>query len=150
MSTRVSKGCPLPPYIKEWGRGEGRPSMARPGGVLLPPGVGFPPFPSWTRREGRERGREGGRKGGHPIRIGHGGGMPSTSPPPPLSHYGPIRPIYFPGVPVTSRYSGICPNSPRTISMSKHRLPIYQSSCLDHFETPLHSVITSGTLNFLR
>ena len=54
-------GVPPPPYIKEWRRGEGRPSMARPGGVLLPPGVGFPPpFPSWNRiREGERGEREG-------------------------------------------------------------------------------------------
>ena len=44
--------------------GKGRPSMARPGGVLLPLGVGFPPFPSWTRREGRGEREEG--KGGAP------------------------------------------------------------------------------------
>ena len=41
-STCVSMGCPLPPYIKEWRRGGPALSMARPRGVLLPPGVGFP------------------------------------------------------------------------------------------------------------
>src|SRR3954471_10732095 len=49
-STCVSLGCPPPPYIKEWRRGRGPAPMARPGGVLLPLGVGFPPFPSWSRR----------------------------------------------------------------------------------------------------
>src|SRR4051812_49136205 len=38
----VSMGCPLPPYIKDWRRGGPALSMARPRGVLLPPGVGFP------------------------------------------------------------------------------------------------------------
>src|SRR3954471_7901853 len=41
-STCVSMGCPLPPYIKEWRRGGPALSMARPRGVLLPRGVGFP------------------------------------------------------------------------------------------------------------
>ena len=40
------------------------------------------------------------------------------------------------GVPVTSRYSGKILISPGTLPMSKYRLPIYQSLCLDHFETP--------------
>src|SRR4051812_39132207 len=30
------------------------------------------------------------------------------------------------------------PISPGTIPMSKYRLPIYRSLCLDHFETPRH------------
>ena len=76
--------------------------MARPRGVLLPPGVGFPPSLVGLGEEGR--GREGEGKGGgaapHPIRIGLGD-APGDAPPPrlpsPLSHYGPIRPIYFPG-----------------------------------------------------
>ena len=42
------------------------------------------------------------------------------------------------GVPVTSRYSGKIPISPGTLPISKYRLPIYQSLCLDHFETPRH------------
>ena len=42
------------------------------------------------------------------------------------------------GVPVPSRYSGKIRISPGTLLMSKHRLPIYQSLCLDHFETPRH------------
>ena len=35
-------------------------------------------------------------------------------------------------------YSGKIPLSPGTIPISKYRLPIYQSLCLDHFETPRH------------
>src|SRR4051812_34493551 len=45
----VSIGCPLPPYIKDPRGGAGRPSPWRARRVLLPPGVGFPPNPSWTR-----------------------------------------------------------------------------------------------------
>ena len=65
-------GAPSPVY-KGVEEGEGRPSMARPGGVLLPPGVGFPPsLVGLGEKEGGER-EEG--KGGipHPIRIGLGG-----------------------------------------------------------------------------
>ena len=60
----VSKGASLPVY-KGVEEGEGRPSLWRAlGGVLLPPGVGFPPFQvvgvgvkeRGERREGR-RGR---------------------------------------------------------------------------------------------
>ena len=40
------------------------------------------------------------------------------------------------GVPVTPRYSGIRPNLLGVLPMSKHSHPIYQSLCLDHFETP--------------
>ena len=69
----------VPPSLVYKGveKGEGRPSMARPRGVLLSPGVGSPPFPSWIRR-GR-KGERGERKGGpapHPIRTGLGGGPP--------------------------------------------------------------------------
>ena len=54
----------------------------------------------------------------------------------------PLRPIMAHiapgGVPVTSRYSGKIPISPGTLPISKHRLPMYQSLCLNHFETPCH------------
>ena len=42
------------------------------------------------------------------------------------------------GVPVTPQYSGIYPITPGTIPVSEYSRPIYQSSCLDHFETPRH------------
>ena len=55
-------GAPCPRIYRS--KGEGRPALAgrarrspSPTGSRIPP-----PFPSWTRREGR--GREGGRKGG--------------------------------------------------------------------------------------
>ena len=54
-----ARRCRAPPCPNgNWtrGGGEGRPSLWRAqGGVLLPLGVGFPPFPSWSWR-----GREGG------------------------------------------------------------------------------------------
>src|SRR3954471_14188685 len=49
-----------------------------------------------------------------------------------MAHYAPR------GVPVTSRYSGKFLFSLGTIPKFKHRLPIYQSLRLDHFETPRH------------
>ena len=59
-------GVPPPPYIKEWRRGEGCPSMARPGGVLLPPGVGSPPsLVGLGEKEGGER--EEGKGGAAPF-----------------------------------------------------------------------------------
>src|SRR5215216_1484260 len=132
-------GCPSPPYIKEERRGWPA-LMVRPkGGFLLLLGVGFPPF--LVLIGGGRKGKRRGRKGGpvpFPIRIGLGGRAP-TSWPPPLSptkaHVGPLSP---PGVLVTLRYSGICPNLSETFPVCKHNLPIYQSSCLDHFETPRH------------
>src|SRR4051812_40892017 len=116
--------------------------MARPGGVLLPPGVGFPPSKSRSRREGRTREGEGKRGAPPPFLVqfrleGEGArGLPW--PPLPLStkahetHYTPR------GVSVTPRYSGIRLNSSRTLLKSKHSHPIYRSLCLDHFETPRH------------
>ena len=87
--------------------------------------------PNWTR--------EGGAAPlPCPIRTRGGGGARPALPPLPLSakaheaHYTPR------GVPVSPRYSGKCPNSSRTIPMSTNSRPIYQSSCLGHFETPLH------------
>ena len=49
--------------------------MARPGGFLLPPGVGFPPsLVGLGEKEGGEKGKERGA-GPHPIRIGLGGAL---------------------------------------------------------------------------
>ena len=52
-----------------------------PGGVLLPPGVGFPPFPSWNRiQEGKEeREKEGGRRPPLLVLFGLGGGVHSPA-----------------------------------------------------------------------
>ena len=72
------------------------------------------------------------------FRLGGRGARPSPSH---LSSL-PLKPTkaHIPpgGVPVTSRYSGKIPISPGTLPISKYRLPIYQSLCLDHFETPRH------------
>ena len=105
----------------------------------------FPSIPSWKMkgtptRRGRKGKRER-RKWGPaplPIRIGLGGRAPplgrlllsSTK-----THEGPLTPR---GFPVTPRYSRKCPNLSETFLVSKHNLPIYQSLCLDHFETPCH------------
>ena len=57
---------PLPLYIKEWRRGRGSAPMARPGGALLPPGVGFLPFHVVEVADKEEgEGREG-RRGRRP------------------------------------------------------------------------------------
>src|SRR4051812_13203781 len=92
-----------------------------------------------------EGGREGERKKGAPpppflVLFGLGGEGARGLPWPPLlfslkAHMGPLSPG---GVPVTPRYSGKMPISLGTIPMSKYRLPIYRSLCLDHFETPRH------------
>ena len=95
-------------------------------------------MPWWRRKGGR-----GKRKGGRlpppcPIRTrGGGGARPALAGPPFLPH-GPCRPNKPRGVPVTPRYSGKISVSPGTIPISKYRLPIYQSLCLDHFETSRH------------
>ena len=134
----------MPPYIKEQGGRSGRPGGGAPGGVLLPPGVGLPPFPCWIRSGGgKRRERQEGKGGGAapspcPIQTRGRGARPLPWPPLLFStkvHYGPLTPR---GVPVTPRYSGKIPISPETLPISKYRLPIYQSSCLDHFETPRH------------
>ena len=54
-------GCPSPVYKgSRGGGGAAGQEEGAPGGVLLPPGVGFPPFPSWNRiREGERGEREG-------------------------------------------------------------------------------------------
>ena len=59
----VSRGAPLPPYIKDQGGKGSRPGGGASGEVLLPPGVGLPPFLDQVGEgKGRERGEEG--KGG--------------------------------------------------------------------------------------
>ena len=112
------------------------------GGVLLPPGVGLPPFLVGIGEGGKRwrRRRKGGAPPPSPCPIRTRGEGRADLPWPPLlsstkAHYGPLSPR---GVPVTSRYSGKIPISYGTLPISKHRLPIYQSLCLDHFETPRH------------
>ena len=138
----VCSRVPPAPVYKGARRGGRRPHRVRPkGGILLLLGVGSP-FPSPTRRGRKEE--EGRRKEGagpqspKPIWFGPRGARPKLPLLPSFStkaHVGPLSPR---GVPVTSRYSGKIPISPGTLPISKCRLPIYQSLCLDHFETPHH------------
>ena len=128
---------------------------ARRGEVLLLVGVGLP-FPTPTRR-GKEGGEGEGKGGRRPHPLSNSdwqGGARHHLTGPLSSPLRPMWPITSPGggggaVPVTSQYSGILPISPGTIPMSKHRLPIYRSLHLDHFKTPRHAVIKSGTPNYL-
>ena len=54
-------GVPLPPYIKEQGGGVAGQGGGAPGGVLLPPGLGLPPFLVGIGEGGKRwrRGRKG-------------------------------------------------------------------------------------------
>ena len=81
-------GCPLPQYIKEERRGGADPLYGAPWGVLLPSGVGFPPFHvvgvGVKEREKRSEGRRG--RSPPPLvqfKLGLGGGgrsLPSLFP----------------------------------------------------------------------
>ena len=135
-------GCPLPPYIKE--QGGGRPALvgAPGGGVLLLVGVGLPSF--LLLLGGGKEGGEGEGKGGAapPLLVQFGpegeGARGPPWPPLSLSPLGPTRPITSPGGsgnPPALRFS---PKSPGTLPVSEYSRPIYQSLCLDHFETPRH------------
>ena len=129
----------MPPYIKDPRGGAGRPRRARqesptPSGSRIPPpilvGIGF-------AEGGKERG--GPAPSPCPIRTKGGeGGAAHLGLPLIFSNMAHLGPYSSRGVPVTSRYSGKIPISPGTLPISKHRLPIYQSLCLDHFETPRH------------
>ena len=130
---------PLAPIYKG-ARGEVRPARrGAPGGVLLPPGVGLPPFLVGLGEGGKEEGERKERGAPPPspcpIRTRGGGARGPALSASPLLQYGPLNPR---GVPVTPRYSGKIPISLGTLPISKYRLPIYQSSCLSHFETPRH------------
>ena len=125
--------------LRSQGGGGGLPRWGAPRAALLPPGVGLPSFLVGVG-EGRGEGKGGGRRPPLLVLFGLGRGGGAASPLPPLflstrAHVGPLSPR---GVPVTSRYSGKIPISPGTLPISKYRLPIYQSSCLNHFETPRH------------
>ena len=135
------RGAPSP-YIKEWRRGRGRPPMARPMRSPTPTGSRTPPFQVGVGEE--KEGREGEKERGAspPLLVqfileGEGArgcpGRPSSSPT--KAHEAQLTPR---GVPVTPRYSGICPKPPGTLPVSKHSRPIYRSLRLDQFETPRH------------
>ena len=134
-------GAPLPPYIKEQGGGR-RPREERRArrGSPTPTGSRTPPFLVGVG-EGKGEGER--RKGAPPslvlFGLGRGGARGHLLPPSLFSLKAQEGPITPRGVPVTSRYSGKMPISPGTIPMSKYRLPIYRSLCIDHFETPRHA-----------
>ena len=95
----------LPPYIKEQGGGGGRPGGGAPGGVLLPPGVGLPPFLVQVG-EGKE-GREEKKERGAPtpllvlFRLEGEGARGLPWPPLLFSTLGSCGPLTPRGVPVT-------------------------------------------------
>ena len=64
-------GVPLPPYIKEQGEGAAGQEEGAPGGVLLPPGVGFPPFLVGIGFVKGERGEREGRGGAAPLSLSY-------------------------------------------------------------------------------
>ena len=133
---------PPPPYIKEPGGGGGRSRRARQGGSPTPTGSRSPFFPSWNRTNGEEE-EEGKERGGAaPLPLSYsdwgGGARGPALASSPLFHLCPLRPIKLPGGSGNLRYSGKIPISPGTLPISKYRLPIYQSLCLVHFETPRH------------
>ena len=131
-------GCPLPSYIKE--QGGGRPALMGRAPSRIPTRN---PIPSrFPTRE--ERGKEG-----EGEREERGGAAPSVSNSdsegggaalgPLLSlPQGPCWPIISPGVPTIPRHSDKYPVTPGTHPVSEYSHPIYQSSCLNHFETPRH------------
>ena len=101
-----------------------------------------PPFPCWSRRgkEGREEEKEKGGRRPLLVQFGLEGegarGCPSCpSSSPTKTHEAQLTPR---GVPVTPRYSGICPKPSGTFLVSEHSRPIYRSLRIDHFETPRH------------
>ena len=143
-------GCPPAPVYKGVEEGAGQGGWRALRGSPTPTGSRTPLFPIRSRR-GKEE--EGGRKergaGPPPNSDWAWGGAPSLAPFPsfPLS---PLRPIHLPGVPITSRSSGIVPISPGTFLVSKYSHPIYRYLRLDYFETPRHVPDLIGTPNYLR
>ena len=133
-------GCPPAPVYKG-GRGQPRGGGTPKGGGAILLQVGLP-LPFLVQEGGGGRSGRGERQGGRPplpcpIRT-RGEGARGLPWPALLfslrAHVGPLPPPG--GGPVTPRYSGKIPISPGTFPISKYRLPIYQSLCLDHFETP--------------
>ena len=139
----MSRGAPLLPYIKEQGGGGGRPGRRRAMGSPTPTGSRTPPLPCWSRRgEGRrERGK--GKGGAAPpllVQFGPGGRRRVAHLWLPLSLSTKAHMAHYfsrggSGNPPVLRFS---PKSPGTLPVSEYSRPIYQSSCLDHFETPRH------------
>ena len=112
------------------------------GGILLLVGVGLPSF--LLLLGGGKEGGEGEGKGGAapPLLVQFGPeGEGARGPPwPPLSLSTKAHKAHYfswggSGNPPALRFS---PKSPGTLPVSEYSRPIYQSLCLDHFETPRH------------
>ena len=137
MDQLVCLGVPPAPVYKG-ARGGGRPALiGAPGGVLLLVGVGL------LLGGGRKWGgrRKGGRRPPSPSPIrtrGEEARGPPLAAPLSLSTKAHMA-HYFSrggsGNPPALRFS---PKSPGTLPVSEYSRPIYQSLCLDHFETPRH------------
>ena len=98
----MSRGAPLPPYIKEQGGGRPAPVGAPGGGILLLVGVGFPSFLLLLGggKEGREREGKGGAAPPLLVQFGQrgGGALPALVRPLSLSlmaQQGPLAPGGF-------------------------------------------------------
>ena len=141
---------PLSPYIKEWRRRRGSAPMAHPGGVLLPPGVGFLPFHvvGVGDKEGEREEKEGGGAAPPLVQFGLvlGGGARPASP-------SPLKPskahILVPRIPVTPRYYEIYPNHSEPF-----RCPNIVVQYIDLYVSTISrllvmSPISSRTLNYL-
>ena len=68
----MSRGAPLPPYIKDQGEEAAGQEEGAPGRSPTPTGCRTPSFPSWSRRgkEGKER--EEGKGGAAPLLVQFG------------------------------------------------------------------------------
>ena len=145
-STCVSMGCPLATYIKE-----GREEVAVPRGARQVWGIllGLPspsripllfPIPSRRRTEGGRGEKEGGGRRPLLVQFGPGGRRRAAHLCLPLSLSTKAHMAHYfsrggSGNPPALRFS---PKSLGTLPVSEYSRPIYQSLCLDHFETPRH------------
>ena len=135
----MSRGAPLPPYIKEQGGG-GRPRRrACQGGSPTPTRSRTPPSLVGVGEKER-RGEEEGKGGCTPLSNSDQTGGARLLPfgLSPLFPYGPIRPIYSPANSRNSPVLRKIPESLGTFPKSEYSRPIYRSLRLDHFETPRH------------
>ena len=93
-------------------------------------------------KRGKEGEGEGKGKGAPPpflvlFKLKGRGAWPALADPSlsSMAHRGPLVPREFL---VTLQHSGFIRNFSRTLLVSEYSRPIYQSLCLDHFETPRH------------